>query len=93
MQLGLCGSIDNLIQRVGRAARSGDIQGQGILIAEPWAWDGKNGKQGTTSREKSDKDLIDLVNHVSCLRDFLNRVYNNPRRGEYILKYSKEIVY
>ncbi|KDQ05473.1 hypothetical protein BOTBODRAFT_73972, partial [Botryobasidium botryosum FD-172 SS1] len=38
IQLGLCKSIDGLIQRVGRAARSGEFQGKGVLIAEPWAW-------------------------------------------------------
>ncbi|KDQ17142.1 hypothetical protein BOTBODRAFT_620316, partial [Botryobasidium botryosum FD-172 SS1] len=78
VQLGLCSSIDGLIQRIGRAARSGLFQGRGVLIAEPWAWEGVGGKQGTQNREKHESDLIDLVNDTSCLRRHLNDVYANP---------------
>ncbi|KAB5587905.1 DEAD/DEAH-box helicase [Ceratobasidium theobromae] len=73
IQFGLCRSIDALVQRIGRCWRASDGTGEGWLIAESWAWDGKGGATGATSRKSADPILRGLITERECRRKYLNR--------------------
>lgn len=77
--------IDAFMQRIGRVWRASNGAGEGWIIVETWAWDGKGGIAGAKSRQLSDPLLRGLVTGHECRRKYLNRIYGNPPTGEWFL--------
>ncbi|CEL58891.1 hypothetical protein RSOLAG1IB_12217 [Rhizoctonia solani AG-1 IB] len=78
IQMGMCKSVDQFIQRIGRCKRSPTGRGKGWLLAEPWAWKCKGGAVAKASRKTSDSLLLGLVNETTCRRAYINTLYCNP---------------
>lgn len=69
VQYGMCSSIAELLQRLGRCAREAYLRGLGLLLAEKWA-DGKS-KKPTAKELRTAKEVKEFAICKKCKRRYL----------------------